>query len=60
MNDAERLLVYLAQKRALLAAALAYAENPTEGQAHVLRVQARAFAAARAKQRIDTPILEEP
>ncbi len=60
MNDADRLLVYLTAKRALLAAALAYAESPSEGQAHALRVQARAFAAARTKTRIDTLILEEP
>lgn len=38
---------YRLAKAALLRAALAYAKNPTEGQAHVLRVQSMAFAKAR-------------
>lgn len=38
---------YRVAKIALLRAALAYAGNPTEGQAYALRVQARAFAKTR-------------
>ena len=60
LNDADRLEVYLNLKRHLLAAAVAYAESPSEGQAYALRVAARAFAKARRKTRIDTPIQEEP
>lgn len=39
--------LYRLAKAALLRAAIAYAKNPTEGQAHALRVQARAFTKTR-------------
>jgi len=60
MNDADQFLCYVLSKRRLLQAALAYAENPTEGQAYTLRVLARAFASSRKKAKVQTPISEEP
>ncbi len=53
-------LVYLSAKRSLMMAACAYEENPTEGQAYVLRVAARAFAKLRVQAKVETPIAEEP
>jgi len=56
MSDLES---YLQFKRALMAAALAYADCPTEGQAYALRVAARSYRKARVRAGIKTPLAEE-
>lgn len=60
MSDADRLLAYLSAKRALMMAALAYCDHPSEGQSYALHVSARLFAKARRMMKIETPISEEP